>query len=81
MTEKNQKTNEERFECAVCGDIVKEITECRELDGNIICVECIRKMNLYELIEITGIPDEDLLYDFLGLERPVYVNEEEEWYD
>jgi len=80
MTEK-EKTNEVQFECACCGDVVKDIAECRELDGNLVCVECIRKMNLYELMEITGIADEDSLYDFLGLTRPVLRCEEEGWYD
>ncbi len=72
MRQKEKKTIKEYLECECCGESILCAEDCRDLDGSIVCVECIRRMKLCEIMELTGIMDEDALYDFLGFQIPTY---------
>lgn len=69
---------DDAVECACCGDIITNEDDYRMLDGNPVCIDCIRGMKLYELFALCSVRSEDELYEILGFELPNYSSYEEE---
>lgn len=65
-------------ECACCGELIDSEEDYRMLDGNAICIDCIRGMKLYELFALCSVRSEEELYEILGFELPRYSSYEEE---
>lgn len=69
---------EAMIECACCGEFIDSEEDYRMLDGNAICIDCIRGMKLYELFALCSVRSEEELYEILGFELPRYSSYEEE---
>lgn len=78
MTENYQIFDELPLECDRCGGAIYDLADCRVIDGNVLCVECLREMRTCEILEVLGISYEEYLYDYLGLSSNVRCENDNE---
>lgn len=76
MTEFYKYFDEMPLECDRCGGAIYDPNDCRIVDGNVLCTECLREMSMYEILEVLGITYEEYLFDYLGIGNNVYNDEE-----